>query len=509
MGNVRGDDRHAISRLVQNISEAETHQLSDIIYDIENKFINETIDKRVGAISRSDLWLQTVQCAEEWIKSGIYLLTSGDFEKSGLSELTEFHFLFAKGSKELLCNPKASILNSRRSRRITPSDNWLQNTRAAVSQALRDGFTIVSSLGTVPYSLVTAASKGNNLILVCVDAMPFMKSIDALNSFFAEYSKIIDDKKTLYVSAHGPKILGARSAAPFMRDRIIGLMSDEIFAVDIRKKGNMAKIVREAQNREVILRSVEISVSDNFPKGSHLDPGFGIKRDKRERVGDEPWLSRDRQPCDIEVTFNSILGSWLVCVPQALEWLGTGEPTLFHYTRYCYGPWPGQTCADYVNSLLDNQPGASHTAFDTVVRICLERRLRASGALIRGQTPVVSFTEVVPSKLSEIQKWRTGFYRWSLEPYGIGIKRKSLIEKGARQVIYGPVNLYREVSESEKYLFQVCETKQYDWSAEKEWRVKGDLDINKISINDLAFVVPTRHEAQTFASVLTGGSFLP
>jgi len=80
------------------------------------------------------------------------------------------------------------------------------------------------------------------------------------------------------------------------------------------------------------------------------------------------------------------------------EQLAKGSRYLIHYTRACPGPWPGQKIMDYCRSLVRGDKDSMHTAFDTLMRIIRERRIRGGARLTRGNCPVVSFTECAPMR---------------------------------------------------------------------------------------------------------------
>ena len=54
---------------------------------------------------------------------------------------------------------------------------------------------------------------------------------------------------------------------------------------------------------------------------------------------------------------------------------------LFHYTRACPGPWPGQAYHEYLADLLDGRSLSGHSAFDTLIRIMEERLIRAGSRI--------------------------------------------------------------------------------------------------------------------------------
>jgi hypothetical protein len=170
---------------------------------------------------------------------------------------------------------------------------------------------------------------------------------------------------------------------------------------------------------------------------------------------------------------------------------------IVHYTRSCPGPWPGQSWAEYCESLVEDLPGASHTGFDTLIRILKEQRIRGSEKLIRGAHAIVCFTECGPQEVQKIMEWRKGLIRWSFEPYGVAFARESLFKLGARPTIYAIEEAFEDLSNDLKHLFQFQRSHGKQWTAEKEWRMKGDLCFADLDDRDIVVIVSTVREAET------------
>ncbi|MBF0530904.1 MAG: hypothetical protein HQK55_16875, partial [Deltaproteobacteria bacterium] len=169
---------------------------------------------------------------------------------------------------------------------------------------------------------------------------------------------------------------------------------------------------------------------------------------------------------------------------------------LVHFTRACPGPWPGQGLADYYESLVAGREGAAHTAFDTLKRILAEGRLKASGRLIRGSFPVISFTSNGPTGLANLVRWRRTWQRWTVEPYGLIISRKKLRTLGATPVIYGDGQTWSRLPPNQRYRFQMSSSGGQEWRAEKEWRLSGDLELSLFASTELTIVLPSMREAE-------------
>jgi len=143
---------------------------------------------------------------------------------------------------------------------------------------------------------------------------------------------------------------------------------------------------------------------------------------------------------------------------------------------------------------VEGQERSAHSAFDTLVHILEEGLIRGSNRLTRGPQRVVSFTELLPNRLTSLMTWRTGLARWSFEPYGIAMSKRRLLKLGARKVIYGDEEVYRNLPEDSRHLFQVERPNRQDWSGEKEWRVLGDLSLRVIDPEEVTIIVENEGE---------------
>jgi len=105
---------------------------------------------------------------------------------------------------------------------------------------------------------------------------------------------------------------------------------------------------------------------------------------------------------------------------------------LTHCTRGTDGPWPDQDRAEYLDNLILGRPDAAHSALSALTRIVQQRRLLATGRAIRGGTPVVCFTAAGIAELRHLRTFRSHRRRWDFEPYGIGVSREWLEQRGQR-----------------------------------------------------------------------------
>ena len=147
---------------------------------------------------------------------------------------------------------------------------------------------------------------------------------------------------------------------------------------------------------------------------------------------------------------------------------------------------------------------ATHSALATLARIVRQRRLLATGRAIRGGTPVVCFTAVEIAAIRQLRTFRVHRTRWDFEPYGIGIAKEWLIDRGTRPVLYGDETLWKQLAETQRPFFQRrCSGRSsaIDWSVEREWRHVGTVELADLP-PDAAFVfVPSRDEAEQISAL--------
>jgi hypothetical protein len=424
-------------------------------------------------------WREAVLAASEWLRRGIFVLARNEIKapEPSLHDLPPI--FFAKGSRSLLHRTGVAILNSRKSRPITAQDYWITATKERVASAMQLHGAIVSSYGNLSYSLVTCLAKDFPLILVCDDVLPFMDSEPKARQFQSTYWDLFNPESTLFISSFPPGRLPARADRLAARDHVVAALSSVLMVAEVRPGGNMDAILDVASRRKVKVL------------GIHQDEARVEKESHSEKIVNK---RRSRQSC----LQQSNRG---VHEPKGVNWpdfvdFGARSSYLIHFTRSCPGPWPGQTMAQYCRSLIDGSATSSHTAFDTLYRILEEKLVRGSSRLTRGSRPVVSLTECMPSEISAVVKWRPGLIRWSFEPYGIAVRKDAISELGARPVVYGTEEVLRKMPEDEKYLFQIRKSDQKDWTAEKEWRLPGDLLLTWIRHEDLVVIVPDPEEAK-------------
>ena len=190
---------------------------------------------------------------------------------------------------------------------------------------------------------------------------------------------------------------------------------------------------------------------------------------------------------------------------RAMESINTHE-YLGHWTRRRRGPWPGQPDDEYADELILGLASKDRSALSSLARIVAQRKLLASVGSNRTGAPVVSFTAVPLHEWSMHRTFRSHRVRWDFEPYGICIKRDWLDGVGATPVIYGDEDEWKSLPNESRYRFQPKQSmtrsgKTIDWTSEREFRFPGDVDLERVGIDDAFVFVPTIEEARHLARI--------
>ena len=384
------------------------------------------------------------------------------------------------GNERLLSLPRACVLNSRKPRTVKPHDRWLAATRACVDAAAAGGYAMVSSLGAMPYDWVSflAAKRKLPLIVVADGPIPARDPHDSyIRSGMGVFPGIFDPRQTLIVSPFSENSSPGRKLRGPIRDALVASLSNALWVAEIRGGGVMEKAVSRAVEEE---RRVTVFRPDTFDSQT-----AGNRRllDKGSVSAFAPALRLPESSGESDTESKEPVVAVSASIFEQNEYL-------FHYTRACPGPWPSQSWADYLSALDNAEPGASHSGRDTLLRIVRELRIRGGSRLIRGGQPMVSLTERKPQEMTELIAWNRSLVRWSFEPYGVAIRKNALKRMGARRVIYACEDEYKALSPEDRPFFQLHNPPRTDWSREKEWRVRGDVDLSVFTKDEVILLAP-------------------
>ncbi|MGC8660382.1 MAG: hypothetical protein ACP5U1_15055, partial [Desulfomonilaceae bacterium] len=414
------------------------------------------VERRQAFIKKS------LVAADKWLSKGVRLHLCVR-EPKFRSCIHLFRVIFSFGPLNALNKPTVMIMNSRTGRKIQPGAAWLNKTANLVKYSVERNWTVVSSYGAISYFVVSWIGKGHHLIVVCDGVLPFMDTPEAERKFYDDFSDFFDMRKTLFLSGFTPGFLPRPRNRWIIRDQMVASISTIMAPCEIRPDGIMAGLLQSAHSTDKVV------------------------------ISHQPERTRKKvTPKRLIIGTSSAFSQFLV---KDLNEKYEGQDLLFHYTRACFGPWPGQTWSNYLYDLMNHETGSAHDALDTLIRILTERKIRANDNWTRGSTPVISFTEIGPRHFARIRKWRRGLIRYTFEPYALAFSKKALVEKGVTKVVYGSEQDFMGLPDAGKPFFQVASSSCNDWTAEKEWRFPGDLDFRTMQTSDWFVIVPDHESA--------------
>jgi hypothetical protein len=146
---------------------------------------------------------------------------------------------------------------------------------------------------------------------------------------------------------------------------------------------------------------------------------------------------------------------------------------------------------DFSNSLIhftkarksfdfeQNKPKPTVPAFEVIKEILASGILRGGQGYVKGNQRAICFSEIPLSAMHHFaQPPSDQNARYHL--YGIALSKRTVFDVGGRPVIYLPDNEGEWIPADEKWRHVRFEYGSVDWTHEREWRVRGDLDLRKV-----------------------------
>lgn len=355
--------------------------------------------------------------------------------------------------------PFYSILLSRQARRPQHQDWWLHATNAVCKWAGSKKMTAIvgggliqldfarwcaHSFGKVIFVDITCAGGRKNSSPTCADKW-FDKRIE-----LSPNSKMT--LQELYLA----------------RDKVIADLSDIIIGIAVRKGGVMEQIGKQAirNGKRVIVLAPPIRKRCYEGNFALLDAGAEIL--EIPVCAPETGKKNVFFPQSQGKILNEKLNGWL-----------------WHYTREHIGPWHEQSWDSYFEGLILGAPDSSHSAFDSLMKIIEEERIRSSGKLIKGGEPVVCWTSTSPFKILSRRSYRKALARWEFHPYAVAVKLSMGEKLGIKPVICVSSYNYKSIHHDQRYLYKRLATNgKNKWAELDEWRYRGDFLLTDILPSD-------------------------
>ncbi len=467
--------------------------------------------------SARKLWDTCRKQADELLKAGVGVFGwSAPFSDSPAREALLQSFggpcpttvLFGKGRLDFDL-PLLAVFNSRKPRLVSPHSNWLKALRSCFLSLDSREIALAGSMGTFTYDLVCAHALRSGLSQLLVATGPLLSADLELSTRYGDESA----DRILLLSCMLDSGSCSKRQAQVCRDRILGALAHIHLVLEIRSSGNLSAVLDEIQAKspraQFVFDPEEPSSSNagnrslltKFPEHAY---GFKLAR-SRDLPSRNP--ARTHRPANKNSLRPSESGPRppSFCNSSRHDNIIWGD-YLYHYTRASAGPWPGETYREYLLNLLDESPLSGHSALETLIRILQEGLVRAGSKMVRCNADVISLSSHPPGELLEMRKWHRGLARWTVEPYGIAVRRDILRSLGAKPALYGGEQVYSRLAESERYRFQLsCGEKSASWRHEREWRVRGGLALRKLRSDQVFVFVQTEEEKEKLCSHVEPG----
>jgi hypothetical protein len=418
-----------------------------------------------------------------FVKGGREDFFSGPLNGEGLPQSSPAPcpaVLFGKGGLSFDL-PLFAVFNSRKPRLVSPHSNWLKALAFFFRSLDSRQIALAGSTGTLTYDLASTHALRSGLPQLLVAPFPLLSADRELLKTYREGVDHIPLLSCMLDTASCSK-----NQAQVCRDRIVGELAHLHLVLEIRSRGNLSAVLEEIQARsprpQFVLEPEEPGSSgagnyallNKFPGHAH---GFRLPR-----TPDRPATNPVQAHCPSNTRHPSQQDDII------------RDNYLYHYTRASAGPWPGETYREYLLNLLDGRPLSGHSALETLIRILQEGLIRACSNMVRGEAAVVSWSSHPPAELFVMRKWNRTLARWTVEPYGIAVRRDILRSLAAKPAIYGSEQVYSRLAEPERYRFQLSRsTPSASWRHEREWRLPGDLALDTMK-QDEGFVFVQTHD---------------
>ena len=341
---------------------------------------------------------------------------------------------------------RRACLISRMPRTPEPNTPWVRKLCAVTDRLCDSGEILVTSVGRLPFelSLWKARERGGAAVVVLPEApTPQLENETHLRELLPENHLLV-----------WPQSAFSAAATQFLRDRLMGELADRASLIEIRRGGNMTRVLDSLCARHCPIEHAPEPPGNDEPQPFAATP-----------APDEPPI-----------------------FPENWDFLT-------HFTREAEGPWPGEPIGAYFKWLASGIPFIPRDAFATLCRILDERLLRGSSTFISGKARMVCFSAVEPAHAASLRRWRRGLGRWSLSLHGVALRREVLRKAGARPVEYVPGEALKTTDSAERCFVQLKKSSAADWSEEHEWRIHGDVDFSQVPAGDLCVLVSTPAEA--------------
>lgn len=361
----------------------------------------------------------------------------------------------ARGDLALLESPAAALLTSRQGRMPVGSEPWVRATMEAIDWLRGRGFALLAGVGVKTWELGLALASHEGVPVNVPVGVPEKAPPEVVAETLAAVAEDfrLDPTRSLLLPFPERSTRGSKRRRLAARDRFIVEAATLLLPLSLRPGGGLDSLAGE--------------------------PGPAAKLDRRFEVEYAPRPYHALRPPEPDAVHRALAG---------FTWRHVA-----HWTRACPGPWPGERAIDYYLDLVRSGDVPPRSAFATLRRIAEERRIRASSWRMPGGRRMVSFSALHPAEMTGRMRWRRRYVRASFEPYGVAVNRDAIGDLGGREVLYGNAEERRALPPGEEPFFQSFSEAAY-WPNEWEWRLAGDLSLDRLDPAAITLLVATPEE---------------
>ncbi len=348
------------------------------------------------------------------------------------------------------------LLNSAQGKYPRGNDPWVKATVKAMENLMDKSVRLLASIGLNTWELT--AYLGGKLGLDLELIVPGGEDEEGWGSFTEALKALRLDREHTR-----PVFAGKGSVRDFfaMRDRLAFELAKVVYPISVRPGGRLDGLLREFSN-----------------SGKEVCDQFRIKW---SRVSWTPSYCFPMEKLNPEL--------------QLFE-----QGWLTHWTHTWPGAWPGEEPWEFYRDMLADRRSYVRDAKETLKRIIGEGLLRGSSWKMPSGESAISFTALSPVEAISLMRWRKRYTRYSLEPYGLAFRQEPLERQGAREVCY--LRPREPVPSGEERLFTQSAGRKGNWAVEREWRLKGDLKLEKFTRKELVLITEDSEVSEVFRTKL-------
>ncbi len=352
---------------------------------------------------------------------------------------------------------RVAIINSRQALRPTGASDWLRATIKAVETfAFEGNSAFLASLGEITYELtlfhLVKAGVEVEIILTTDQLKKYADSENELKRFL-EFEFGLSPEKLRVVCIAGNQNVSENQA--HVRDLEILKRANIVAPVSIRPRGFWDERLKNCGATR-----------------SKVDRRFGTSYKKAHTQVKQDYYNQA-----INLNAERLL-----------------EGHLIHWTRTSNHHWPGEKRRDFYQALSEARELYPRSAYATIEQILRQRLVRGSARHMFAGIAMVSATSASLTESVALMKYRTRYREMTFEPFAIAIPVDVAKKLGAAEAAYCSANNFARLSSEDKLYAHSSGASDANWAKEKEWRIRGDIDLKPIW-NELIVLTENQEQA--------------